>query len=193
MADDAELLREAGQGSQQAWDALVARYGSRVWAVVRAFRLSPADAADVFQTTWLNLVTHVDRIREPERLGAWLATTARHECLGTLRRTGRQVPVGDQLDLETPAAAVTPVDSAVLASERDAELWRAMGRLPEHCQRLLRVLMADPAPTYEEVSRALDIPIGAIGPTRGRSLGRLRLQVVGITEEAPGLKGWRNT
>ena len=67
-----------------------------------------------------------------------------------------------------------------------------MGRLPEHCQRLLRVLMADPAPTYEEVSRALDIPIGAIGPTRGRCLWRLRLQVVGITEEAPGLKGSRN-
>ena len=177
MADDAELLREAGQGSQQAWDALVARYGSRVWAVVRAFRLSPADAADVFQTTWLNLVTHVDRIREPERLGAWLATTARHECLGTLRRTGRQVPVGDQLDLETPAAAVTPVDSAVLASERDAELWRAMANLPEHCQRLLRVLMADPAPSYEEVGRLLGMPVGSIGPTRQRCLERLRAEL----------------
>jgi len=191
MGDDAELLRRAGQGEQSAWDCLVARYGNKVWAVARAFRLSRADAQDVFQTTWLNLVTHLDRIQEPDRVGAWLATTARNECLGALRRSARQVPSGDQTDLansdQASAADGVAVDSRMLASERQAELWQAIGGLPERCQRLLRVLLADPAPSYDEVSTLLDMPIGSIGPTRARCLQNLRVSLVGITGDTEDL------
>ncbi len=181
MDADGDLVRRAGQGQQSAWDALVARYGSRVWAVARAFRLSQADAEDVFQTTWLHLVTHLDGIRDPERIGAWLATTARNECLCALRRAGRQVPTGDDADLEISDVAEPEVDAGVLASERDAQLWEAVGRLSGSCQRLLRALLADPAPSYVEVSAALGMPIGSIGPRRARCLQYLRTSLVGIT------------
>jgi len=187
VGDNAELLRRAGQGHQSAWDALVARYGNRVWAVARAFRLSQADAEDVFQTTWLNLVTHLDRIQEPDGVGAWLATTARNECLGALRRSARQVPSGDQADLDATDSADTAIDSRVLANERDAELWRGIGGLSERCQRLLRVLLADPTPSYEEVSATLDMPVGSIGPTRARCLQHLRARLVGITGDTRDL------
>ena len=63
------------------------RFSGLVWATARAHRLSSADAADVVQTTWLRLVENLDRIREPEALGGWLATTARRECLRLLRLT----------------------------------------------------------------------------------------------------------
>lgn len=180
MDDDRDLVRQAGQGQQSAWDALVARYGSRVWAVARAFRLSQADAEDVFQTTWLHLVTHLDGIRDPERIGAWLATTARNECLGALRRAGRQAPTdGDALDV--PDMTGPAVDAGVLASERDAQLWEAVGALSGPCQRLLRALLADPAPSYVEVSAALGMPVGSIGPTRARCLRYLRTSLLSIT------------
>ena len=178
-ADDGELVAAAAKGDQSAWDAIVARYGSRVWAVARAHRLSGADAEDVFQVTFLRLVTHIDRIREPNRVGAWLATTARHECLRVLSRAGRAVPTNDEaMDIADPL--LPPVDTSLLAGERHAELHAAIGRLSAPCQRLLRVLMAEPEPSYEEVSKALDMPIGSIGPTRGRCLKHLRRELGGI-------------
>lgn len=180
IVGDGELVERAAQGDADAWDHLVARYGGRVWAVARAHRLSTADAEDVFQVTWLRLVTHLDRIREPERLGAWLATTARRECLLVLRRNGRAVPAGDDFDLDVADPDTTPVDSRLLASERDARLFSALALLPDRCQQLLRVLMADPEPTYEAVSASLAMPIGSIGPTRRRCLDRLRHILAGI-------------
>ncbi len=178
--DDAELVERARSGEQQAWDQIVTRYGSRVWAVARAHRLSSADAEDVFQVTFLRLVTHIDTIRDPSRVGAWLKTTARHECLRTLRKGGRAVPSSDGDVLETPDPLLPPIEAGMEADERQVALHAAIGRLTEQCQRLLRVLMVDPEPSYEEVGKALDMPIGSIGPTRGRCLKHLRRELDGI-------------
>lgn len=178
--NDSELVEAARRGEQAAWDALVARYGNRVWAVARAHRLSTADAEDVFQVTFLRLVTHIDTIRDPSRVGAWLKTTARHECLRILRKAGRSVPAGDDEVLESPDPLLPPIEARLEADERQAALHAALGRLSEPCQRLLRVLMADPEPTYEEVGQALGMPIGSIGPTRGRCLKHLRRNLEGI-------------
>lgn len=179
-ASDKELVASALTGDQAAWDALVERHGGRVWAVARAHRLSTADGEDVFQVTFLKLVTHLHTIRDPTRLGAWLATTARYESLRVLRRAGRTVLAGDDNDLEEREPALVPVDAALLAHERDGHLHVALGRLSERCQRLLRVLMADPEPTYAEVGVALEMPVGSIGPTRGRCLEHLRRELGGI-------------
>ena len=90
-----ELVREAARGDQAAWATIVDRFQGLVWATARAHRLSGADAADAAQTTWLRVVENLDRIREPERLGAWIATTARHECLRLIRLSARVVPTED--------------------------------------------------------------------------------------------------
>jgi RNA polymerase sigma factor (sigma-70 family) len=169
-----ELVHAAADGDQRAWEALVGRFNGLVWSVARAHGLSRADAADVSQTAWLRLVEHLHRLRDPERVGTWLASTARHEALRTLRRGRRQVPVGDAAELEGAGPPAESPEASALASERNDLLWRAFAELPPRCQRLLRVLMADPAPSYQQVAVALEMPIGSIGPTRGRCLYRLR-------------------
>ena len=175
----ASLVQAAAAGDRGAWDALVDRYNALVWSVARSFRLGDADAADVVQTAWLRLVEHLGRLREPERVGAWLATTARRECLAVLRRQGRQTPT-DQEWLLDPVDDGQPGPGAALeAAEEHAGLWRAFAQLSERCHRLLRVLMADPPPSYQEVSAALEMPIGSIGPTRARCLERLRVLATG--------------
>src|SRR5207244_1780313 len=85
------LVRAAATGDQVAWAALVDRFGRLVWSITRTHRLSPEDAADVSQTTWLLLVEHLDRLRRPEMVGAWLASTAARECWRVLRRSKRLV------------------------------------------------------------------------------------------------------
>lgn len=182
MQSVSSLVQEAAEGRSEAWGALVERYAGLVWSVARSFGLSSADAADVTQTTWLRLVERLDTIRDPDRVGAWLATTARNESLQTLRRAGRQIPTDDEIRLEPREPASAPVDAGLLTSERDAVLWRAVDELTDRCRRLLRVLMTDPAPSYEEAAAALDMPVGSIGPTRARCLERLRHLV-----EAAGL------
>jgi RNA polymerase sigma factor (sigma-70 family) len=168
----AELVHAAAEGDQTAWNALVDRFSGLLWATTRAHRLTPSDSAEVVQTTWLRLVEHLDRIRDPERLGAWLATTARHECLRLIRQGAREFAASYVVDLD--GRSETPVGGAILSAERDNALWKAFSALGERCQTLLRLLIADTSPSYEEVSAALGMPVGAIGPTRQRCLERLR-------------------
>lgn len=174
MSDGLEaLVRAAAGGDQAAWDAIVDRFQGLVWATARSHRLSPADAADVAQTTWLRLVENLGRIREPERVGAWLATTARRESLRLIRLRGRELP-SDDADAFESADEEGP-ELALLRDERDTLLWRAFAKLSDRCQALLRLLVAPEEPSYEEIGAALDMPIGAIGPTRIRCLEKLRV------------------
>lgn len=179
----AALLHAAAEGDQAAWSAIVSRYEALVWATARAHRLSRADAADVAQTTWLRLVEHLDRIRDPERLAGWLATTARRECLRHIRLNIREQPSDSADDFEAPAED-EPLRGLFLG-ERDGALWRAFGRLSERCQSLLRLLVADDDPSYEAIGAALDMPVGAIGPTRMRCLDKLR----GYVAHDPAFQG----
>ena len=173
--DLATLLRAASEGDQEAWNAITDRFTSLLWSVARSYRLGSDDAEDVVQNTWLRLLENLTKIDNPEALPGWLATTARREALGILRRRGRTVLTRDEdlgVDLADPAS--TQLDSALLEDERDVELWASFAKLPERCQQLLRVLMAVDRPVYAEVSAAFDMPIGSIGPTRMRCLERLR-------------------
>lgn len=173
--DLATLLRAASEGDQEAWNAITDRFTSLLWSVARSYRLGSDDAEDVVQNTWLRLLENLTKIDNPEALPGWLATTARREALGILRRRGRSVLTRDEdlgVGLADPAS--TELDSALLEDERDIELWASFAKLPERCQQLLRVLMAVDRPVYAEVSAAFDMPIGSIGPTRMRCLERLR-------------------
>jgi RNA polymerase sigma factor (sigma-70 family) len=168
------LLAAAASGDQTAWNALVEKYTNLLWSIARSYRLSQADAGDAVQMTWLKLVENLDRIADPDRLPGWLATTVRRECLQLIRRARREHPAWDGESSQDAVDQAPPVDQAMLENERDTALWRALTRLTEKCQRLLRVLMATPPPGYTEVAAALDMPIGSIGPARQRCLAQLR-------------------
>lgn len=175
-----ELVQAAAAGDQAAWDAIVDRFAALVWSVARGHRLSQTDAADVSQTVWLKLVENLGAIREPERLAGWISTTARNECLRLLRRSGRVVLSVDNEDRDRVDEHAPPLDARLLDAERDTALWRAFALISTRCQGLLRLLLTDPPPSYDEVGAALDMPIGSIGPTRGRCLQHLKAQLATI-------------
>jgi RNA polymerase sigma factor (sigma-70 family) len=179
----AGLVRSAAAGDERGWEALVQEFGAMVWAVARAHRLRDADAADVAQTTWVRLLEHLGDLKDPARVGAWLATTARRECLRVIRRECLRVirhgvrHVQYEDDAPENASRDMPPDEVLLVAERDRALWRSFSRLRPSDQALLRLLMANPRPSYEEISAVLEIPIGSIGPTRARALERLRQEL----------------
>lgn len=171
-----ELLALAGDGDPRAWAEIVQRYERLVWSVVRGFRYDDATCADVVQTVWLRLAEHCDRIRDPERLASWLATTCRNECISLARRNQREhvddtvVALHDQQRSDQ----VIDLDEHLLADETEAEALRAFRRLGPACRELLTLLCADPPPDYRTIAELTGRAVGSIGPTRQRCLGKLR-------------------
>jgi RNA polymerase sigma factor (sigma-70 family) len=173
--DVTSLVRRAAEGDRHAWEGLVDQYARLIWSITVEFKLIESDAADVVQTTWLRLLQHIDRIEYPDRVGSWLAATARNECLCSLAARKRVVLAHDNEVLTDVVASEPEVDERILAHERDQVVRDALSRLPKRWQRLLELLMADPPTSYAEISNQLGVPVGSIGPTRGRCLEQLRV------------------
>jgi RNA polymerase sigma factor (sigma-70 family) len=173
--DIASLVQRAADGDKWAWERLVDQYARLIWAMTRDFKLIESDAADVAQATWLRLLEHIDRLDHPARVGAWLATTARHECLRSLAARKRIVLMHDDSVLAEGEAPGPAIDERLLADERAQAVREALSHLPWRWQRLLQLLMSDPPASYAEISDELGLPVGSIGPTRGRCLERLRV------------------
>lgn len=173
--DVADLVRRAAAGDRDAWERLVDAYVGLVWSIVRGLGVSDSEAADVVQTTWLRFLEHIDRLHDPSRVGAWLATTARRESWRVVAQRKRTVLVGDDdYFFDTPTPDDAAVDARLLRGERAEEVREAFDRLPERWQEIMLLLMADPRLSYDEISELLNVPHGSIGPTRARSLRRLR-------------------
>jgi RNA polymerase sigma factor (sigma-70 family) len=177
----AELVRAAAGGDGRAWDSLVSRYVALLWSIAFRHGLNESDAADVVQDTWLRLFEHIEDVREPARIGSWLATTAQRESLRVVARHQRVVPSDDEATFDVADRLQAPVDEGLLAREEAAEAWAALDTLPASWRSLLELLVQDPPLTYEEIGAGLGVPIGSIGPTRGRCVRRLRALV---TDEA---------
>src|SRR5580692_7634447 len=138
------LVRRAATGDMQAWNLLVDQYGRLIWSIPVRFKFEESDAADVVQTTWMRLIEHIDRIEQPDRVGSWLASTARNECLRHVAARKRIVLVHEDGEFDGADQHGPAVDEALLANERAQDVRDAMEHLPLQWQRLLELLMVDP-------------------------------------------------
>jgi len=169
--DVAVLLRRVIEGDQRAWDELVEGFGGLVWSVARGYRLGSL-TDDVVQTVWLRLAENCDRIREPDRLAAWLATTTRNEALRVANKQKRLVSVGDLP--ERVDATVSGIDELVTDSDTLSHVLQAFAKLSATDQQLLRLLCTVPPLDYATIADLIERPIGSIGPSRERCLRKLR-------------------
>lgn len=175
LADDlVELVLRARAGDDGAWALLVRRFRGLLASIARSYRLANSDVEDVVQTTWLRLYESIDRLRQPESLPGWLTTTARRESVRLLRMSTRAAPTEQMAVYADSSGRLPGPGEELLDSEEHAVLWAAVHELPEPHRRLLLALMTAPSPAYADVARALDMPVGSIGPTRARGIDRLR-------------------
>ncbi len=177
------MVAAAGRGDQSAWSALVARFRGQILRVARSHGLNAHQADDVAQETWVRLYRSLERVRDPGALGAWVDTTARRESLRALRSGRRE----DLTDEEIGIAAAAPDDpDDDLLQERRAALAGAMEKLPERQRTLMASLLAESEPSYADVAARLGLPIGSIGPTRGRCVESLREMLAPELSGEPG-------
>lgn len=169
----ADFLLQIGNGDRAVWDELLRRYGKLASATVRSFRLQEADALDAIQNTWLRLAEHAEQVRFPERLGGWLATTARRECLHILRRTKLGSQYTDLLP-ETVSDPSPGPEKRAIDAHSTRILHTLIDGLAPRQRTLIRMLFAEDPCSYDTVARSTGIPHGGIGPTRARALRQLR-------------------
>ena len=169
-----DLITRARTGDKQAWDTLVEQYAPLIWSICRRHQLG-ADAEDISQSVWTQLLDHLDKIRNPAALPGWLATTTRRECLRLLGTARGPLADGYAMDAEAvPDEQARTAEEELLAAERHAALREAFRELPPCGQQLILLLIEDPPVPYAEISARLSIPVGSIGPTRRRCLDKLR-------------------
>jgi RNA polymerase sigma factor (sigma-70 family) len=178
MSDDSSvgaLIARIGDGDQEAWNEIIERYIPLVWSICARYQLSRPDIDDVGQSVWLLLVENIGKLRDPEALPGWLATTTRRECLRILRASRRHdhadLPPVEQMP---PDPDATTIEQEVIVAERNAALRAAFAELAPSCHELLSMLITDPPLSYADISTRLGVPVGSIGPTRARCLERLR-------------------
>jgi RNA polymerase sigma factor (sigma-70 family) len=175
MRDDpTALVTRARNGDKQAWDELVDRYAPLIWSICRRYQLRQPGADDVSQIVWLRLVDQLAFLRNPAALPGWLAITTQREC-GRVQRAARKQAPGRSPDAAgLPDPVTGAVEAELLRAERHAALREAFRHLPPDSRRLIAMLIQDPAVPYAEISARLGIPVGSIGPARGRCLQQLR-------------------
>jgi RNA polymerase sigma factor (sigma-70 family) len=179
-------LRRVRSGDPAAWEEILRRYSKLVSATVRSFRLQEADALDAVQSTWLKLAENADQIQSPERLGGWLTTTARRECLRILREAKRASRLTDMV-ADTIADPSMEPERRVIEIDAARRLWGFVNELSPRQRSLLRALFTDQPRPYVTIAHTTGIPLGAIGPTRRRALTQLqgRLQEPQPTSRTP--------
>jgi RNA polymerase sigma factor (sigma-70 family) len=169
----ADLVNAAREGSDDALGQIVTELSPLLWHVARASGLSSGDAEDVLQTVWMRLLTHLDGIRTSAALSRWLVVTTRREAWRVRAEERRRQPI----DEEWLGALPDPgpgLEEQVIVDDQRRALWVAIGKLSRRCQELLRIVAFVPRPDYQAVAAELGIPVGSVGPTRGRCLAKLR-------------------
>lgn len=179
---DSELISACRRDVATAWNTLVDRYRRLVYSIPLRAGLSHDDAADVFQTTFTQLFQHLRTIREPEKLAGWLITTAKRESWNTSRKRRRELAEEDIDALQAADEAQQDHPNEDQWADQ-ALLAQALEQIGQPCNDLLRLLYYDKnEPSYDEIGRRLGMPLGSIGPTRARCLGKLRkiVQAMGL-------------
>lgn len=173
---DEVLVEACRHGDSSAWEALVERYQRLIYTISRHAGLDEEQSADVFQRVFMTLVEHLHTVEQPALIGAWLATTTRHEAWRLSRRERMARLSGEQAELLAPTGDGVPMpDELLLRMEEQHKVRGAVAALEERCRRLVTILFykADP-PSYAEIASALGMSEGSIGPTRARCLQKLR-------------------
>jgi RNA polymerase sigma factor (sigma-70 family) len=174
--DPEDLVGRIRAGEELAWREVSDQHEPLLRWLAREHGLSAEDASDVVQLTWMRCLEHIDQLTHTDRLGAWLATICRRECIRLAGKGRREVPV-TELELvhltDDRPGDWDPCAEAARSDERD-RLHRAIVALPERQKMVIVEMLRREGQSYLELSHRLGLPVGSIGPTRQRAFRRLR-------------------
>ena len=185
LLPDSELIEACLDGRNQAWEALLVRYQHLIYSIPLRYGLPEHDANDIFQNVSILLLENLSRLRDRERLGAWLVITTRRECWRMFRQRPAITLTPESASLEEQIPDKVHLEDDFLALERQSIVHTAVELLGEPCRQLITLLFyVEPRPAYTRIAQEFSLPEGSIGPTRARCLEKLMgiLEKLGLSE-----------
>ena len=175
---DAEVLHACREGHARAWRELVRRYTRLVLGIARTMGLQSDDADEVFQVTFSTLFRSLSRLRQPDRIEAWLVTASRRAALRLLRERRRHLRLAERHAAGEMDTSAPPADERIESLRERERAARALRSLAEPCRTLLTALFSDDGVSYRELSARLGLAVGSLGAQRARCLERLRRRLL---------------
>ncbi len=173
---DTRLVRACAEGSQRAWAALIERYQNLIYSIPYKQGFAPDDAAEIFQSVCLSLLTEIPRLRDPQALPAWLIRTTTHRCYRFRKQQARWL--GEEAAPDHAASAEPDLEERLRQGQQEQMLRQAIAALPPRCRELLSMLFTETPPRpYDAIARQLGLARGSVSLTRSRCLERLRREL----------------
>ncbi len=173
-AEDSRLVQECLNGDEKAWNRLIEKYKRLIYSVPVKYRMSPDDAADIFQNVCVDLFTNLSKLRKIESLRSWLITVATHKCFHHNRQQRSQDVELDAMEQEV-AEDIAPAPEMLQEVQEEQAVRDAIDKLTPRCAQLVKLLFFEQPPVpYNEVAQKLGLATGSIGFIRGRCLSRLQ-------------------
>jgi RNA polymerase sigma factor (sigma-70 family) len=174
LISDATLVKQCLSGKEDAWSQLIDKYKALIYSIPIKYGLPAHEAADVFQATCMELLTHLGELRDVRALPKWLIQVAHHKCYHWKRQQRRIVSRDGDEELpepEVPAAA----EGFVRQAEEEQILREAIASLAPRCRRLVEMLFFESPPRPNaEVASEMKLAVGSIGLTRQKCIESLR-------------------
>ena len=163
MLDVATLLERCRQGDDLAWEALVRRFQTRVYAVACHYMRNAEEARDVAQEIFVRIYERLGSFHGDQAFLPWMLRLSRNVCIDTLRRQKARPRASDVVIDETvqiASTAPTPEQTSAARSARDL-LYRAMDRMTDSDREIL-MLKEIQGLKVEEIADLLKIPTGTV-------------------------------
>ena len=168
-------MRECCKGNQAAWSALIEKYKNLIFSIPVKFGLSREDAADIFQTVCVDLLSSLAQLREPKALPKWMMQASFHQCLRWKKDRLSSDADLDDIDAQRGGFPEELPEEMIFQVQREQCVREAMAALPDRCRRMVNMLFfEEPARAYQEVAQELGIATGSVGFIRGRCLKKVR-------------------
>ncbi|HXV76374.1 MAG TPA: sigma-70 family RNA polymerase sigma factor [Candidatus Polarisedimenticolaceae bacterium] len=181
MTDVARLLERCRRGDDLAWETLVRRYQSRVYAVAYHYVREADEARDVAQEIFVRVYQKLDSFDHSSNFLAWLMRLARNACIDRLRRRAARppasdLPIGESIEVESTEP--DPEEHARRESERRL-LHRALAGMSE-ANREMILLREIQGLKLEEIASMLGLPLGTVKSRSSRARIELASRVRAI-------------
>jgi len=177
VMSDTQLVKKCLAGDEKAWSSLIDKYKALIYSIPVKYGLPPQEAADVFQTTCIELLTRLPELREPRALPKWLMQVAHHQCYRWKRQQQRLISRDGDTGLPEPE--IPPIAEELVRQTQEEQILReAIAGLAPRCRKLIELLFFEtPARPYAQIAAELGLAVGSIGFTRQQCIERLRRQL----------------
>lgn len=173
---DRRLVEECLNGDERAWGALVDKYKNLVYSIILKYRASAEEAADLFQSVWLEAYNDLPKLRKKSAVKSWLISLTLHQCYHWKQKQKRlDFYESGEFKIEDLEELAPMEPSFVDELARDQLVRDAIHSLSSRCREMIRLLFfTSPPVPYKEVAKRLGLATGSIGFIRGRCLQRLQ-------------------